>query len=133
MPRADIVVGFFGFEVFVVVIEPDMSAGEGFGRFLILLNVVSLKALVPKMDVHVTISHKEIAAFLLRASRPYLDVAAFAGVQADLLRGGNRQDWAAERKEKSREQQNEPEHRCNPGMRVTIHAEHLFDESSWIA
>jgi len=50
-----------------------------------------------------------------------------------LLREGNRQHRAEERIKERREEEKGPERGRNPGMEVTIHAEHLCDENSWIA
>jgi hypothetical protein len=130
---ADVVASFFGFEVFVVVVETDMAAGEGLGGFFVVLDMISLEALVAKVNVDVIIGHKKVAAFLLRASRPDFDVAGFAGMQADLLRAGNGERGAKKRKKKKREREKEAERGQSPGMRVTVHAEHLSDENSGIA
>jgi hypothetical protein len=130
---AYVVAGFFGFQVFIVVIEADMTASQGFGGFFIVFDVVGLEAFVSVVDVHVIVSNKEVAAFLLRATRPDFDIAGFAGVKADLLGVGNRQRRAEERVKKSREEQKEPGRGRSPGMEMTIHAEHLCDEISWIA
>ncbi len=133
LPGAYVVAGFIGFEVLIVVIKTDMAASKGFGGFFVVFDVVGLEALVPVMNVHVIVGDKKFAAFLLRAARPYLDIAAFAGAQADLLGDGNRQRRSIEEKNKRREREKEAERGRNPGMRATIHAEHLIDDDSWIA
>jgi hypothetical protein len=85
------------------------------------------------VDVHVIVSNKEVAAFLLRAARPDFDIAGFAGVKADLLSMANRQRRSDERVKKSREEHKEPGRGRSPGMEMSIHTEHLCDENSCIA
>ena len=102
MAGAYVVAGFIGFEMFIVVIEANMTASQGFGGFFVVFDVVGLEAFVAVVDVHVIVSNKDVAAFLLR-TRPDFDIAGFAGVQADLLTVGNRQGRPDERVKKSRE------------------------------
>jgi hypothetical protein len=119
--------------VFIVVVELDVAASERLGGFFVVFDVVGLEALVAKVDVDVIVGHKEVAAFLLGAAGPDFDVTGFAGVKADLLGAGDRECRSKERKKKNREREKEPERGQSPGMRVSVHAEHLSDESSGIA
>jgi hypothetical protein len=130
---ADVVAGFFGFEVFVVVVELDVAASKRFRGLFVVLDMVGLEALVAKVDVHVVIGDKEVAAFLLGAAGPDFHVAGFAGMQADLLGTGGGKRRAKEKKKKNREREKEAERGQSPGMRVNVHAEHLCDENSGIA
>jgi hypothetical protein len=88
MACADVVVSFVGFEVFVVVIEADVAAREGFGGFFVVLDVIGLEALVAVVNVDVVVGDEEVALFLLRAARPDFDFAGFGGVEVGLLGGG---------------------------------------------
>jgi hypothetical protein len=63
--------------MFLVVIETNMAASEGFGSFLVVFDVVGLETLICITDVHVTVSDEEVAVFLLRAARPDFDVTPF--------------------------------------------------------
>lgn len=90
MAGAYVVVSFIGFEVFIVVIETDMAASKGLGSFFVVFDVIGLEAFFSIVNVHVIVRDKEIAAFLLRAARPNLDIASLGGVQRGLLRGGYR-------------------------------------------
>ena len=119
--------------MFIVVIEADMAASKGLGSFFVVFDVIGLEAFVSIVNVDILVSNIQVAAFLLRAARPYLNIASFYGVQAGLLREGNRQHRAEERIKERREEEKGPERGRNPGMEVTIHAGHLCDENSWIA
>jgi hypothetical protein len=99
----------------------------------VVFDVIGLEAFVSIVNVHVIVSDKEVAALLLRTARPDLDIAGLDGVQAGLLRERNRQHRPEEKIKERREEQKESERGRNPGMEVTIHAEHLCDEISWIA
>src|SRR5580700_5811171 len=116
--------------MFIVVIEADMTASQGFGGFFVVFDVVGLEAFVAVVDVHVIVSNKDVAAFLLRAPSIDFDIAGFAGVKADLLSVGNRQRRPDEKVKKSREEDKEPGRGRSPGMEMTIHVEHLCDENS---
>src|SRR5580700_1585239 len=116
--------------MFIIVIEADMTASQGFGGIFVVFDVVGLEAFVAVVDVHVIVSNKHVAAFLLRAARPDFDIAGFAGVQADLLSVANRQRRPDERVNESREEDKEPGRGRSPGMEMTIHAEHFSDENS---
>src|SRR5580704_13196076 len=133
MAGAHVVASLLGFKMFIVVVEADMAAGEGFGIFFVVFDVICLEAFVAVVNVHVVVSNEKVAVLLLWAARPDLDVAGFAGVQADLLRPGIWQGACDERKKKRYEKYKGPERGRNPGMRATIHAEHLCDENCWIA
>jgi len=133
MAGADVVAGFLGFEMFIVVVETDVAPGKRLGSFFVVFDVVGLEALVAEVDVHAVIGDKKVAAFLLWAARPDFDIAGFAGVQANLLGGGGGECRTKERKKKNREREKEAERGQSPGMRVNVHAEHLSDENSGIA
>lgn len=78
VPGAYVVMSLIGFEVFIVVIEPDMSAGDGFGSLFVVFDVICLEALASIMYIYVLVGNKKVATFLLRAARPDLYVAGFA-------------------------------------------------------
>ena len=90
MAGAYVVVSLIGFEVFIVVIEANMAASKGLGSFFIVFDVIGLEALISIVNVHVIVRDKKIAAFLLGAARPDLDIAGLGGVQRSLLRN---RDW----------------------------------------
>ncbi len=130
---ADVVVGFIGFKMLVVVIEADVAASDGFGGLLVVFDMVGLEALVAVMNVDVIVGNKEVAALLLGATGPDFDIAGFGGVQGGLLRKGNMKRRAAERIKKRCEEEKEAERGGSPGMGVTDQTEHLGDENSGIA
>jgi len=67
-----------------------MAASKGLGSFFVVFDVIRLEAFVSIVNVHILVSNIQVAAFLLRAARPDLDIAGLNGVQAGLLREGNR-------------------------------------------
>jgi hypothetical protein len=82
-----------------------MAASKGLESFFVVFDVIGLEALVSIVNVHIIVRDKEVAAFLLGAPRPDLDIAGLGGVEGSLLRGGYRQRRSAKRiKERRKEQ-----------------------------
>src|SRR5206468_3233263 len=59
--RADVVVSFVGFEMLVAVVKLNVPGRRGFVGFSVVFDVVSAKAGVPVMDVHVAVGSCDIA------------------------------------------------------------------------
>jgi hypothetical protein len=51
-----VVVGFVSFQMLIVVVEADVAASKRFGSFLVVFDMVGLKALVSIMNVHIPVS-----------------------------------------------------------------------------
>ena len=130
---ADVVAGLIGFQMLIVVVEANVAASEGFGGLFVVFDVICLEALIPEADIDFIIGNEKVAAFLLGAARPNLDIAGFGRVQGRLLRDGNRRRGTAQGIKKRHEEEKKAWRGGGPGMGATIQTNHLSDENSWIA
>src|SRR5437667_133768 len=83
--RADVVVSFVGFEMLVAVVKLNVPGRRGFVGFSVVFDVVSAKAGVPVMDVHVAVGSCDIA-FAALCFRLQISDSTLGGRQAALLR-----------------------------------------------
>jgi hypothetical protein len=94
-PRADVKFRLLSFDVLIVEIKLDVTAGGGLRGDAVVLHVIGLKAKVAVMDVDVPIGQIKVALFGLRAAGGNLGDRAGSGRDANLLgigKGGGEQN-----------------------------------------
>ena len=75
---ADVVVGFVGFEVLILVVENDVAARDRFVGLVVVLDVVGAQALVAVVNVDGAVGGGDVALASLRSARRKLGDAPFA-------------------------------------------------------
>jgi hypothetical protein len=129
---ADVVMGFAGFDVLVVVIQLNVAGGNGFVGPDVVFDVVGAEARAAIVDVHIAVGGDDVALAALRFCFHVGD-AAFAGGEAGLLSENAPRKEAGWNGENRRQKENLTGRGESPCMRMMIHSEHAIKESSGIA
>jgi len=123
---------FVGFEMLIFVIVNNVAAGDGFGSFVVVLDVIGLQARVAIVQIDVAIGDIEVALALLLLGGEVRD-AAFGGRQANLLGVERGRSDGEPGKKKQRQMGGQLTRENRSITKAIIQTEHAGGENSWIA